>query len=329
MIFNLLIFILISFILIFSSLKLMPLFLIPSIIISFLSGIFFFFFRKNLKLFNGQRIFFTILGIILGYLISSLVLIVLNPFLMKINNIPVLPYLRLVFHLIIIYSIALSFYSKSFDLKLIYSQDLTSKRKAKEAKGENYKILDTSVIIDGRIADISETGFLEGIMIIPRFVLNELQQIADSADSLKRQRGRRGLDILNRMKKGIKSVVQIVDDDFPEVKEVDEKLIYLGKKLNGIVVTNDFNLNKVAQIQGIQVLNINELANAVKPIILPGEEMTILISKEGKDSDQGVGYLEDGTMVVVEKGQQYMGKKIEVVVTSVLQTTAGRMIFAK
>lgn len=329
MIFNLLIFILISFILIFSSLKLMPTFFIPSIIISFLSGIFFFFFKKKLKLFNGQRIFFTILGIISGYLISSLVLILLDPFLMEIKNIPILPYLRLVFHVIIIYSIALSFYSKSFDLKLIYSQDLSSKRKAKEAKGENYKILDTSVIIDGRIADIGETGFLEGILIIPRFVLNELQQIADSADSLKRQRGRRGLDILNKMKKGIKSVVQIVDDDFPEVKEVDEKLIYLGKKLNGTVVTNDYNLNKVAQIQGVEVLNINELAQAVKPIVLPGEEMTILISKEGKDSDQGVGYLEDGTMVVVEKGHQYMGKKIEVVVTSVLQTTAGRMIFAK
>ncbi|MBU1077182.1 MAG: TRAM domain-containing protein [Spirochaetes bacterium] len=330
MISNLLIFILISFIMIFTSLKIYPVFLIPSIIISVSSGLFLFFYRKSLKLFNGHKIFFSLLGIISGYLLSTIVLSILNPFIVMIQT-PLLPYFKLAFQLFLMYIIAFSFYIKSYELKQIYTSEGTSKRKSKEEgeDSDNYKILDTSVIIDGRIADISETGFLEGILIIPRFVLNELQQIADSADSLKRQRGRRGLDILNKMKKGIKAVVQIVDDDFPEVKEVDEKLIYLGKKLNGTVVTNDFNLNKVAQIQGVQVLNINELANAVKPIVLPGEEMTILISKEGKDSDQGVGYLEDGTMVVVEKGHQYMGKKVDVVVTSVLQTTAGRMIFAK
>lgn len=330
MIIHLFCFILVSFILIFSSIKLYPAFLIPSIIFCVLLGVGSFFYRKKLKMINGQRIFTTLLGILLGYLLASFILKIIDPLLLKLN-IPILLHLKIAFYIITMHIIGMSFYYKSYDLKFSYSSDISAKRKGKEGKtdAENYKILDTSVIIDGRIADISETGFLEGILIIPRFVLNELQQIADSADSLKRQRGRRGLDILNKMKKGIKAVVQIVDDDFPEVKEVDEKLIYLGKKLNGIVVTNDFNLNKVAQIQGVPVLNINELANAVKPIVLPGEEMTILISKEGKDQEQGVGYLEDGTMVVVEHGHQYMGKKVDVVVTSVLQTTAGRMIFAK
>ncbi len=329
MIFNLIIFLILSFILIFSSLKLYPGFLIPSISISVLIGLLLFLYKKKLKLINGQRIFSTLTGIIIGYFVSTFILNIIGPLIIKIT-IPNLLYLKLSLYFLTISITGYTFYCKSYDLNLFNSGSSNSdKHKSKKDAVENYKILDTSVIIDGRIADISETGFLEGILIIPRFVLNELQQIADSADSLKRQRGRRGLDILNKMKKGIKSVVQIVDDDFSEIKEVDEKLIFLGKKLNGIVVTNDFNLNKVAQIQGVQVLNINELANAVKPIVLPGEEMSILISKEGKDSDQGVGYLEDGTMIVVEKGHQFIGKKVDVVVTSVLQTTAGRMIFAK
>lgn len=201
----------------------------------------------------------------------------------------------------------------------------------KEEKTENisYKILDTSVIIDGRISDICDTGFIEGILIIPNFVLNELQMIADSADSIKRNRGRRGLDILNKMQKDQSIFVKISDVDFPEVHEVDAKLVKLAKMMNAKIITNDFNLNKVAEFQGVKVLNINQLSNALKPVVLPGEEMTVTLLKEGKDPSQAIGYLDDGTMVVVENGKPKINEQVEVVVTSVLQTTAGRMIFAR
>lgn len=192
-----------------------------------------------------------------------------------------------------------------------------------------YKILDTSVIIDGRIADICETGFVEGTLVVPQFVLRELQQVADSSDSLKRNRGRRGLDILQKVQKMAQVHVQIVETDFPEVREVDLKLIELARRMTGKIVTNDFNLNKVAQLRGVQVLNINELANSLKPVVLPGELMRVFILKEGKESGQGVGYLDDGTMVVVDQGRRAMGRTIEVAVTSVLQTTAGKMIFCR
>jgi len=191
------------------------------------------------------------------------------------------------------------------------------------------KILDTSVIIDGRIADICQTHFIDGVLVIPEFVLEELQHIADSADVLKRNRGRRGLDILNKIQKELDVPVEIYEGDFEEIDEVDSKLVKLAKLLNGKVVTNDYNLNKVAELQGVSVLNINELANAVKPVVLPGEEMTVKIIKNGKEPGQGVGYLDDGTMVVVDEGKNYIGDKIDVLVTSVLQTAAGRMIFAK
>jgi uncharacterized protein YacL len=191
------------------------------------------------------------------------------------------------------------------------------------------KVLDTSVIIDGRIADIAETGFLDGVIVIPNFVLRELQLVADSADSLKRNRGRRGLDILQRVQKIASLQVMIVDDDFPAVREVDLKLIELAKQYEAKIVTNDFNLNKVAQLQGVEVLNINELANALKPIVLPGEVMKVFILKEGKEYNQGVAYLDDGTMVVVDNARKMIGKTIEIAVTSVLQTTAGKMIFGK
>jgi uncharacterized protein YacL len=193
----------------------------------------------------------------------------------------------------------------------------------------SYKILDTSVIIDGRIADIAEAGFLDGIVVTPQFVLRELQLVADSADSLKRNRGRRGLDILQRLQKVASLQVQIVEDDFPSVREVDLKLIELAKLYEGKIITNDFNLNKVAQLQGVQVLNINELANALKPIVLPGEAMRVFILKEGKEYNQGVAYLDDGTMVVVDNARKMIGKTIDISVTSVLQTTAGKMIFGK
>jgi uncharacterized protein YacL len=191
------------------------------------------------------------------------------------------------------------------------------------------KILDTSVIIDGRIADICQTKFLEGVVVIPQFVLEELQHIADSSDVLKRNRGRRGLDVLNRMQKEITVDVEIYEGDFEEVQEVDSKLVKLAKKLEGILVTNDFNLNKVCEFQNVEVLNINDLANAVKPVVLPGEELNVHVIKDGKEDKQGVAYLDDGTMIVVEEGRNYIGKTIEVLVTSVLQTSAGRMIFAK
>lgn len=193
----------------------------------------------------------------------------------------------------------------------------------------DYKILDTSVIIDGRIADVSETGFLGGTLIIPHFILTELQQVADSADSSKRQRGRRGLDMLQRLRNNSKLDIQIVETDFPAVKEVDLKLIELGQQLDAVIVTNDFNLNKVSQLRGVSVLNINELANALKPVVLPGEAMRVFVLKEGKEYNQGVAYLDDGTMVVVDNARKLIGKTADIAVTSVLQTTAGKMIFGR
>ena len=194
---------------------------------------------------------------------------------------------------------------------------------------KRYKILDTSVIIDGRVAEIVETGFLDGTLVVPQFVLKELQFVADSSDPLKRNRGRRGLDILQRIQKMAGVEVQISDMDFPQVKEVDMKLIEMARSLLGSIVTNDFNLNKVAQLRGIAVLNINELANVLKPVVLPGETMSVFILKEGKEYTQGVAYLDDGTMVVVDNARQRIGKNIDIIVTSVLQTTAGRMIFGR
>ena len=194
---------------------------------------------------------------------------------------------------------------------------------------KSQKILDTSVIIDGRIADIAETGFLDGVLVVPQFVLHELQLVADSSDSLKRNRGRRGLDVLAKLQKMSNLNILIVEDDFPAVREVDLKLIELGKLYEAKIMTNDFNLNKVAQLQGVEVLNINELANSLKPIVLPGEVMRVFILKEGKEYNQGVAYLDDGTMVVVDNARKMMGKNVDVSVTSVLQTTAGKMIFGK
>jgi uncharacterized protein YacL len=193
----------------------------------------------------------------------------------------------------------------------------------------HYKILDTSVIIDGRIADICDSGFLEGILLVPGFVIEELQHIADASDVLKRNRGRRGLDILNKMQKTPQIIVQIYEKNFPDVFEVDSKLVRLAKELNAKVVTNDYNLNKVAELHGVPVLNINELANALKPVVLPGEEMVVQVIKDGKEIGQGVAYLDDGTMIVVDGGRKYIGEQVGVMVTSVLQTAAGRMIFAK
>jgi len=203
------------------------------------------------------------------------------------------------------------------------------RQKDKGAAGSQYKILDTNVIIDGRIADICQSGFIEGTLLIPGFVLEELQHIADSSDLLKRNRGRRGLDILNRIQKELGIFVKIDSRDFDDITEVDSKLVKLAQVIKGKVVTNDYNLNKVAELQGVTVLNINELANAVKPVVLPGEEMVVHVVKDGKEFGQGVAYLDDGTMIVVDGGKRHIGETIGVLVTSVLQTAAGRMIFAK
>ncbi|MFY4777135.1 PIN/TRAM domain-containing protein [Metabacillus sp. RGM 3146] len=226
-------------------------------------------------------------------------------------------------------------FKKKDELVNLFS--ITNRISKKKGSGEDeaeheekkLKILDTSVIIDGRIADICQTGFLEGTIVIPQFVLGELQHIADSSDVLKRNRGRRGLDILNRIQKELAIKVEIYEGDFEDIQEVDSKLVKLAKLTSGVVVTNDFNLNKVCELQKVAVLNINDLANAVKPVVLPGEEMKVQVIKDGKEHNQGVAYLDDGTMIVVESGRDYIGKHIDVLVTSVLQTSAGRMIFAK
>lgn len=194
---------------------------------------------------------------------------------------------------------------------------------------EQYKILDTSVIIDGRIFDICETGFIEGTFVIPQFVLQELMKIADSSDPLRRTRGRKGLDTLKKIQKQTDFDVIITDQDFPKIREVDHKLVALAHKLGGKILTNDVNLNEIAEIQGVTVLNVNQLAAALRPIVLPGEAMAVYVQKEGKEQGQGVAYLDDGTMVVIKEGKKIIGKTVEVVVTSVLQTTAGRMIFAE
>ena len=191
------------------------------------------------------------------------------------------------------------------------------------------KVLDTSVIIDGRIADLCETGFVDGVLVVPQFVLRELQQIADSPDGLRRNRGKRGFDVLQRLQRSPKVKVEITDLDFPQVREVDGKLIELGKTLGGKVLTNDANLSKLAELSGVAVLNLNELANALKPVALPGEVMRVHLLREGKEAGQGVAYLDDGTMVVVDQGKKYLGQTVDVTVTSVLQTAAGRMIFTR
>ena len=217
----------------------------------------------------------------------------------------------------------------SYALKNINFNKNSKNEKTKTRYNSSPKILDTSVIIDGRIFDICNTGFIEGPLVIPEFVLEELQHIADSSDGLKRNRGRRGLDILNKIQKEIDIEIIIHDKKFEDVKEVDSKLLKLTQLMNGKIITNDYNLNKVAEVQGIEVLNINELSNAVKPVVLPGEEMLLTVVREGKEAGQGLAYLDDGTMIVVESGRKYIGKTIEVIVTSVLQTSAGKMIFAK
>ncbi|MCL2025852.1 MAG: hypothetical protein FWG92_03500 [Leptospirales bacterium] len=268
----------------------------------------------------------SIFGLLLGFVLGHLMNLAFDSFAVP----PVSGYVYIVkpliyhlsaFALMMLFAInneEIAFLDRIFPIKLENSDT-----------GTLYKILDTSAIIDGRIADLCTTGFIEGILVIPNFVLHELQMIADSADSIKRNRGRRGLDILNKMQKDMSIKIKVSDMDFPDIQEVDAKLVKLGKIMNGKVITNDFNLNKVAEFQGVTALNINQLYNVLKPVVLPGEEMSVTLVKDGKDQNQAIAYLDDGTMVVVENGRRRLNELVDVVVTSVLQTTAGRMIFAR
>lgn len=286
--------------------------------------------ERTLEKMSINEIVFGAFGLIVGLVIASLISI-------PINNIPI-PWLGNIISFMLY--IVLGYLGMSLTIKkredLLNLGNIFKKhnRESKQQKIEGHKqgipkVLDTSVIIDGRIFDICKTDFVEGPLVIPGFVLEELRHIADSSDALKRNRGRRGLDILNKIQKELDIEVKISEKDFPDISEVDIKLLKLGQVLNGKVVTNDYNLNKVAEFQGVDVLNINELANAVKPVVLPGEEMVVQVIKDGKESGQGIAYLDDGTMIVVENGKKFLNETIEVVVTSVLQTAAGRMIFAK
>lgn len=264
-----------------------------------------------------------VIGMVAGLLVAYLV----HP---AVSGLPVIGPIIPIFLSIILgyigYRVAIS---KREEILGIFQFRFKDKGKKVETYSCKPKILDTSVIIDGRIADICNTGFVDGTIIIPSFVLQELQHIADSSDTLKRNRGRRGLDILKRIQKELQVKVEIWEGDFDDTSEVDAKLVKLAKLIEGQVVTNDFNLNKVSELQGVSVLNINDLANAVKPVVLPGEEMRAQVIKDGKEHGQGVAYLDDGTMIVIEGGGNFIGNEIDVLVTSVLQTSAGRMIFAK
>lgn len=274
-------------------------------------------------------------GLIIGLLIAALAMTPLSNFFTGNDILKIIGVVLTVIVYCIMGILGVNIATKKKDD--IYNSFSAVKRlnKDKKSKAENKaniaqpKFLDTSVIIDGRILDILKTGFIEGTIVIPSFVLQELRHIADSADVLKRTRGRRGLDILNQIQKDLKIPVEITEKDFDNIAEVDAKLLKLAQTMGGQVITNDFNLNKVAEFQGVKVLNINELANAVKPVVIPGEEMNINIIKDGKESGQGIAYLDDGTMIVVEGGRRCLGETVDVVVTSVLQTAAGRMIFAK
>jgi uncharacterized protein YacL len=277
--------------------------------------------------FSSRMLLAAIFGLIIGLILSHLIVVAISfiPFQIPLGQIKIVK--GIIYH-ILGFSVMMFFIINSEDIAFL-DRFVSSKIEENKSATVSYKILDTSVIIDGRISDICDTGFIEGILVIPNFVLTELQMIADSADSIKRNRGRRGLDILNKMQKDQSIMVKISDMDFADIPEVDSKLVKLAKVMKAKVITNDFNLNKIAEFHGVPVLNINQLSNALKPIVLPGEEMNVSLIKEGKDPNQAIGYLDDGTMVVVENGRRKLNYDVDVIVTSVLQTTAGRMIFAR
>lgn len=259
------------------------------------------------------------LGMIIGYFLSAYILL-------WFPDVQPMPRVFLTVTLVLIFG----YFGISLGLTRVSNWESLVTEVKKQRTGPSLKLVDTSVLIDGRVADICDTGFVEGTLLVPRFVLNELQHIADSSEVLRRAKGRRGLDILKRLQDGGSRVaLELIEDDPKDVPDVDSKLVKLALKFHAKIITNDFNLNKVAQIEGIQVLNINDLANALKPALVPDEVMEVKIIKEGKEPTQGVGYLDDGTMVVVDNGRPHVGKLVEVIVTSVLQTAAGRMIFTR
>lgn len=287
-------------------------------------------FDKEMSVYSQVDIILGSIGLLIGFLIATQIANIIE----KISIVG--PVISIIIYIIFgLMGIRIGIRSKTEIVNFLKHRNFGEKKDKeieklrKNKKQIPPKILDTSVIIDGRIADITKTGFIEGKLIIPQFVLDELRHIADSADDMKRVRGRRGLDILNLIQEEGNIDVEVTSQDFENIAEVDIKLLKLASVLNGKVVTNDYNLNKVAQVQGVEVLNINELANAVKPIAIPGEEMIVTIVKEGKENQQGVAYLDDGTMIVVENGKDCIGETMNVIVTSILQTPAGRMIFAK
>ena len=296
---------------------------IRSALLGLALGVFFLFFESQLEKASLKRLIGAAAGSILGILGALMISHLLS---MTALDKGIISFVQVTLLLLMFYVGLVLGANKGDLLNLSAMGGLFS---AERQVRKNFKVLDTSVIIDGRIADVCETGFVDGTLIIPQFVLRELQLVADSSDPLKRNRGRRGLDILQRMQKMGNINVQIVEEDFPQLREVDLKLIELARAYEGKIITNDFNLNKVAQLQGLPVLNINELANALKPVVLPGETMRVFILNEGKEYNQGVAYLDDGTMVVVDNAKKMISKTIDISVTSVLQTTAGKMIFGK
>lgn len=292
---------------------------IIGLFIGFLIALFVIQIEESIRKVSLRIIFGGVVGMIVGLLIAYLLAYGLN--FVSVEKQQIVPWIYVLLTGIMAY-LGLLIGSKKIE-------EFSFRGLGQSRDSSDHRVLDTSVIIDGRIADISDTGFLHGNLIVPRFVLDELQHIADSPDSMKRSRGRRGLDVLNRMQRGAGINIEIMDQDFPKLKGVDAKLVALAKKMNAKIVTNDFNLNKVAELQGIKILNVNELANALKPVVLPGETMSVKIIKEGKEPGQGVAYLDDGTMIIVDHAQKHQGANVEVLVTSVLQTTAGRMIFSE
>ena len=278
--------------------------------------------EEKLKDISLKIIFGSLIGVVASLFVANL--FVSRLLLALIKDIPITLPIYVLFYFILGY---LGFTigkekSKTLDLSKVPLFDRLD-------ENQDVKLLDTSTIIDGRIADICETGFIQGTFIIPQFVLYEIQHIADHQDPVKRTRGRRGLDVLHRLQKQTSVKVKIVDYDFPKLRDVDSKLIALSKRLGGKIITNDYNLNKVAELQGIEVLNVNQLASSLRPAMLPGEQINIKVLREGKEYGQGIGYLDDGTMIVIDDAKKHLGKSIDVIVTSVLQTTSGRMIFAK
>jgi uncharacterized protein YacL len=297
---------------------------IPAIAVGVLAGVGVVFFELRIQKVSLRQLIGAAFGSILGILGAYLISLVIGHAMPASDN--TIPFLQILLLAWMTYCGLVVGAAKGEMLNLAALGGLFGGEKTSKPA---FKILDTSVIIDGRIADIAETGVLDGTLVIPQFVLRELQQVADSSDGMKRNRGRRGLDVLQRIQKMPQLTIQILEDDFPNIREVDMKLIELAKVYSCKVVTNDFNLNKVAQLHGVDVLNINELANALKPVVLPGEIMRVFILKEGKEHNQGVAYLDDGTMVVVDNARKVISRTVDISVTSVLQTTAGKMIFGK